>query len=112
MLEDNKGRKVYCQYNPAQETSLPFISKAKAFHEEGKYLDDKDDAEGKEEEENEEIENPGKEDDEDEKRIPRMRRMKMMTLISYWCHIQSKRYHWKNISPSRELLWEMAMLFL
>ncbi len=46
------------------------------------------------------------------KRLPRMRRMKMMTLISYWCHVQSKRYHWKNILPFRELLWEMVMLFL
>ena len=70
-MEDNKGCKVYCQYNPALETSLPSISKAKAFHEEGKYPDDKDDVEDdvedEEEEENEEIENLGEEEDEDKK---------------------------------------------
>jgi len=41
--------------------------KAKAFHEEGKYPDDKDVVEDEEEEENEEIENPGEEEDEDKK---------------------------------------------
>ena len=45
--------------------------KAKAFHEEGKYPDDKDDdAEDEEEEENEEIENP-EEEDEDKKEATR-----------------------------------------
>jgi len=48
------------------EASLPSISKDKAFHEGGKYPDDKDDAEDKEEEENEEFENLGEDEVEKE----------------------------------------------
>jgi len=54
---------VYRRYNPAPAS----ISKAKAFHDEGNYPDDKDDdAEDEEEEENEENENL-EEEDEDKK---------------------------------------------
>jgi len=66
MVEDDKGCKVYHQYNPATEASLPSILKAKAFHEGGKYPDDKDDVEDEEEEENEEFENPGEDEVEKE----------------------------------------------
>jgi len=107
MPEDNKGSKVYHRYNPAPAS----ISKAKASHDEGNYLDDKDDdAEDEEEEDTEENENP--EEDEDEKEATEDEKDEDDEIEKLLVSRSIQEVPLEEFLPSGELLWEMAMLFL